>query len=185
MVQWKGYPARHEWTWEPVDNLTYSPEAIADFHRKHPAAPRSIQLDHLAFLPGNHQLVQPTRQTSHWMEGKVQPDAWNPIQLVIANSSTETPISNHLESVRQASPSSNRSWHQTSNGDWNVEVTDDGWGPIEQNPAWDEPKTSAPPPRKPLSAYSKPEDPGHALMHWSFCRTHNCPYHRGECSWYG
>src|ERR1700720_675489 len=27
LVQWKGYPARHEWTWEPVDNLTHSPEA--------------------------------------------------------------------------------------------------------------------------------------------------------------
>ena len=66
--------------------------------------------------------------------------------MVIANSSTETPISNHLESVRQASPWSNKSWHQPSDSDWNVEVTDDGWGPIEQNPAWDEPKKSAPPP---------------------------------------
>ena len=68
---------------------------------------------------------------------------------------------------------------------------DDGWGPIVKE-TWadsilkrdDEHPEESGPPRKPLGAFSKPTDEGHALMHWSFCRSYNCPYHRGEQSWH-
>jgi len=39
LVKWKGYPKRHEWTWEPLRNLTHVDQAVDDFHKSHPAAP--------------------------------------------------------------------------------------------------------------------------------------------------
>lgn len=36
-VKWKGYPLS-ESTWEPADNVTNSPELIAEFYRKNPTA---------------------------------------------------------------------------------------------------------------------------------------------------
>lgn len=39
-VKWKGY-GPHEWTWEPVGNLSNAKEAIDDFHKKFPRKPKS------------------------------------------------------------------------------------------------------------------------------------------------
>jgi len=38
LVKWKGYPECHEWTWEPLYNLTHADQAVNDFHKSHPAA---------------------------------------------------------------------------------------------------------------------------------------------------
>src|ERR1700676_2273509 len=37
---------------------------------------------------------------------------------------------------------------------------------------------------EPKRSFSKPTDPSHALIHWSFCRSYDCPYHRGHQSWH-
>src|SRR6202008_1710536 len=41
LMHWKGYPSEED-TWEPEKNVAHSPEAIADFHRRYPSAPRRI-----------------------------------------------------------------------------------------------------------------------------------------------
>lgn len=40
-VRWKGYGPEDD-TWEPVDHLTHAPAALAEFHLRHPGAPRAI-----------------------------------------------------------------------------------------------------------------------------------------------
>jgi hypothetical protein len=40
-VKWKNFPTE-ESTWEPVANLKNSKEAINDFHKEKPSAPRRI-----------------------------------------------------------------------------------------------------------------------------------------------
>jgi hypothetical protein len=42
LVKWVGYP-REEQTWEPLKNLTNAKDAIADFHRLHPSAPKRVR----------------------------------------------------------------------------------------------------------------------------------------------
>ena len=42
LVKWKGREDRPDWTWEPLSSLTHADEAIADYHKKHPSAPRPI-----------------------------------------------------------------------------------------------------------------------------------------------
>ena len=42
LVYWKGYSEDH--TWEPKDNLTNTLEAIKDFHRSRPNAPRTLNM---------------------------------------------------------------------------------------------------------------------------------------------
>ena len=39
LVHWKGYAAKDD-TWEPIDMLKNAQEAIAEFHERHPTAPR-------------------------------------------------------------------------------------------------------------------------------------------------
>lgn len=43
LIKWKGYTAEHN-SWEPVSNVGNAKDAISEFHRKHPSAPRRIQL---------------------------------------------------------------------------------------------------------------------------------------------
>ena len=45
LVRWKDYPACVDWTWEPESNIMHVPEAIKDFHTRHPLAPRRLPFD--------------------------------------------------------------------------------------------------------------------------------------------
>ena len=40
-IKWKRYPDSNN-SWEPIDNVKHATKAIADFHKKHPGAPRPI-----------------------------------------------------------------------------------------------------------------------------------------------
>src|SRR6202023_2131078 len=49
LVKWSGYTDDYN-TWEPKTNLENAAEAIADFHRLHPSAPRQLPPNTLAGL---------------------------------------------------------------------------------------------------------------------------------------
>jgi hypothetical protein len=169
LVHWKGYET-HERTWEPPSNLKNASDAIQDFHRSHPSAPRPVDFKSFTFKP--HHTEPDPHQTSTWTNGKVETDPWIDIRTNIAETEVHEPEDNK---------------------------SDDGWGaiPIDN---WDTPlpepsktsKTSSPFPTppddedkpKPKPSFSKPSDPGHATMHWSFCRSYDCPYHTGNQSWH-
>ena len=51
LVQWEGFPERHEWTWEPLSNVGHVTESIDMFHRNNPSAPRSVDLSAIHFIP--------------------------------------------------------------------------------------------------------------------------------------
>jgi hypothetical protein len=71
-VKWKGYPYE-ERTWEPVSNLEHAKNAISDFHKNHPSAPRPINTRLLRFIP-MHQFTDPPRPPPScplWEDGKV------------------------------------------------------------------------------------------------------------------
>lgn len=40
-IKWKGYPDSDN-SWEPLENVKHAKKAIADFHKKHPGAPRPV-----------------------------------------------------------------------------------------------------------------------------------------------
>jgi hypothetical protein len=39
LVNWKGFATKDD-SWEPIENLKNAQEAIAEFHERHPDAPR-------------------------------------------------------------------------------------------------------------------------------------------------
>jgi len=49
LIKWKGYTAEHN-TYEPPSNID-APRAIAEFHKKHPSAPRKVNFADLDFRP--------------------------------------------------------------------------------------------------------------------------------------
>lgn len=66
-VKWMGY-GMDDSTWESEENIQNSPEAVADFHRRHPSAPRRIAavLHDLSFRPYENftdPLVPPSQTT--------------------------------------------------------------------------------------------------------------------------
>jgi len=74
LVQWKGYDS-HKWTWEPPSNLKNASDAIQDFHRSHPSAPRPINFNSFTFIPIPTPLTEPDlSQTPSWTNGKVETD---------------------------------------------------------------------------------------------------------------
>jgi hypothetical protein len=106
---------------------------------------------------------QDSSQIPSWTNGKVETDAWVETHALVAESDV----------------------HKLTN-----DKSDDGWDAFPIN-NWNIPEPSkppsppsTPPPHRPKPSYSKPTDPGHALLHWSFCRSYDCPYHRGHQSWY-
>jgi hypothetical protein len=50
LVRWKGYGEGDD-TWEPATNLKHAPDAVADFYKKHPGAPKKINAAVFASLP--------------------------------------------------------------------------------------------------------------------------------------
>jgi hypothetical protein len=40
-VRWKDYGSESD-SWEPAENLEHAQQAVAEFHQKHPSAPRQI-----------------------------------------------------------------------------------------------------------------------------------------------
>ena len=50
LVRWKGYGEGKD-SWEPAKNLDNAPEAVADFHRRNPSAPRKISAVDFSALP--------------------------------------------------------------------------------------------------------------------------------------
>ena len=78
LVKWAGYPERHHWTWEPIENLTHADNAISKFHREHPSAPRHIAR-HLDYhpIPELRYTTIDNSTTLPWENGKVTPnDPW-------------------------------------------------------------------------------------------------------------
>jgi hypothetical protein len=50
LVRWKGYRLGGE-TWKGIKNLKHTKKAIADFHKKHPEAPKKLSAAVFMFLP--------------------------------------------------------------------------------------------------------------------------------------
>src|ERR1700743_1740362 len=50
LVRWKGYGPGDD-TWEPMANLSNSQDAIVDFHRLHPEAPKHISMIEFQNIP--------------------------------------------------------------------------------------------------------------------------------------
>lgn len=42
LIEWKGYPKKTEWGWEPLSNLLNADEALEDFYANHPTAPKQV-----------------------------------------------------------------------------------------------------------------------------------------------
>ena len=70
LVRWKGYDDGNN-TWEPAANLANTPQLVAQFHKKHPQAPKHIAADVFHALPWrpyqNFTMQIPDR--SNWEQG--------------------------------------------------------------------------------------------------------------------
>jgi hypothetical protein len=164
LVKWKGYPERHEWTWEPLNNLTHADEAIQDFHKSHPSAPRKVHMANFEFssLPPAQTDTPDHSTVPSWSDGKINVDDWSLNINTIPNfqpSTSKTPENPPLDS----DDGWTETWKAIPIEDWNTPDPDKGPSPL--------PST-------------KKMESNHASMHWSFCRLHDCPFHRGENSWY-
>jgi len=174
LVKWKGYPERHEWTWEPLCNLTHADQAVDDFHKSHPAAPRPVDMNDFTFIPITDPTTEIESTAEQWTDGKINPDGWTLRINTIPNFIYHTPIS---EPEIVPTPSSlppiveeeenETTWSAIPIEDWNI--------PDENRP----PSPPKPPPRG-----RNPIKHEHASMHWSFCHIDNCRFHRGQGSWY-
>jgi len=78
-VKWKGFP-QEESTWEPAANLKNCKQAVEDFHRKHPSAPRKIsvmEFSNLPFKPYENLTELPVsvlESIPDWTQGKLIED---------------------------------------------------------------------------------------------------------------
>ena len=63
LIRWKGFDEGHD-SWEPAKNITHADEAIAEFHRKNPNAPRKISANGFSKIEWrpleNHTEQQPS-----------------------------------------------------------------------------------------------------------------------------
>jgi len=141
----------HKQTWEPPSNLKNTSDAIQDFHHSHPSAPRPADFNSLIFIPIPAPFTElDLSQIPSWTNGKVETDAWVETHALVAESDVHK---------------SNDGWDTISIDNWNI--------PEPSKP----PSPPSTPPCRPKPSYSKLTDPGHALLHWSFCQSYDCPYH--------
>ncbi|KIM74750.1 hypothetical protein PILCRDRAFT_14184 [Piloderma croceum F 1598] len=171
-IKWKGYPERHKWTWEPLRNLTHADQAVDDFHKSHPASPRRTDMNNFTFVPiPENDTIQSTAE--QWINGKINPDGWTLRINTIPNFQESTPTP-EPEVVPIPSPQ----FHPIEN-----EIPEITWSAIPIKD-WNIPDDNAPPsPPRPPPRRLNPIKREHANMHWSFCKIHNCRFHRGENSW--
>ena len=70
LVRWKGYGPGGD-TWEGLKNLVHAKEAIAEFHRKHPEAPRKLSAATFLSLPWQPLVNFTEASTSYaWEDGR-------------------------------------------------------------------------------------------------------------------
>jgi len=172
LVKWKGYPERHRWTWEPLRNLTHADQAVDDFHKSHPAAPRPVDMNNFTFIPIPENETESTAE--QWTDGKINPDGWTLRINNIPNFIYHTPIS-EPKIVPTPSPLSPIIEEEENETTWSAIPIEDWNIPDENRP----PSPPKPPPRG-----RNPIKREHANMHWSFCKIDNCKFHRGQGSRY-
>jgi len=157
LVKWKGYPERHEWTWEPLRNLTHANQAVDDFHKPHPAALQPVDMNNFKFVPIPENTTESI--TKQWTDGKINPDGWTLRINTIPNFQypTSTPES---EVVSTPSPPFSSIENKENEITWSTI-------PIED---WNLPDENQPPsPPRPPPCQHNPIKQEHASMHWSFC----------------
>jgi len=72
LVKWEGYPNRADWTWEPESSIL--PDNHAEFHEKHPSAPRRVDIRGMNFQPIPKSLtISPSKEIT-WPNGKLTDD---------------------------------------------------------------------------------------------------------------
>ena len=70
LVRWAGYGPQGD-TWEGVSNLKHATEAIKDFHKAHPEAPKKISAIAFASLPWQKYENLTEASTPYaWEEGR-------------------------------------------------------------------------------------------------------------------
>ena len=73
LVKWKNYPTE-EASWEPKENLENAQEAIADFHKDNPAAPRKVRAIPTTKKYENYTEPNVPRSLFGWEDGKFEWD---------------------------------------------------------------------------------------------------------------
>jgi hypothetical protein len=70
LVRWKGYRPGGD-TWEGIKNLEHTKKAIADFHKKHPEAPKKLSAAVFMSLPWQRieNLTEASTQYA-WEDGR-------------------------------------------------------------------------------------------------------------------
>jgi len=72
LVKWEGYPSRADWTWEPESSIL--PDNRAEFHEKHPGAPRRIDMRGMTFQPMPKSFKNDAPEEITWQNGKLTDD---------------------------------------------------------------------------------------------------------------
>ena len=143
LVEWFGYPERHEWTWEPASNVKNAPLKVKEFHRNHPSALRPVQLKEFTFIPIQNFTEPSVLNIPSWIDGKELADPWQHTCTII----TETPITpideNNAISV-------DTDWTASPIDNWNLldpssnppSQFNNEWPPLNDTTPWDSPKSS-------------------------------------------
>ncbi|KZV59077.1 hypothetical protein PENSPDRAFT_546907, partial [Peniophora sp. CONT] len=71
LVRWKGYDKGHD-SWEPLANVANAEKKVADFHKRHPEAPRKISaaiFNAIQWKPLEN-LTEGTSSPYSWTDGR-------------------------------------------------------------------------------------------------------------------
>ena len=70
MVKWKGYGPDGN-TWEGISNLSNAHEAVAEFHQRHPEAPKKISaIDFMSLLWQKIENLTESTTPYAWEDGR-------------------------------------------------------------------------------------------------------------------